>query len=627
MSDLPRLFGKYYLLELINVGGMAEVYRAKLSGVEGFEKIVAIKKILPEVAEDKEFIKMFIDEAKTAVRLSHPNIVNILELGKIDEAYFIAMELVNGNDLKTIRKRLKGVDLLLPVQQSAYIISRICDGLDYAHSKCDDRGNSLNIIHRDISPQNIMISYEGNIKLIDFGIAKAKTKSSKTRAGMLKGKFSYMSPEQVMGQPLDNRSDIFSTGVVLYELLTGKRLFLGKNDVETLEKIKKADVPPPSVFNSDVPPELDRIVLKSLEKDLKKRYQRCNELSDDLKQFNFQSDMKFNRQDMMNFMQEFFEDEIIEETRKIDEYRELKVPQSASDNTGHTRRMPAVQDDDDIRLEISGSSTQKKFLYYGFAVVLMLILAAAGFYIMKDRKDSAVLALDTTVKGASAVLNKDGKNSKKCETPCKFKGLNPGVHQLEVKKEGYITRKESIILKKGEVATKLVKMNKIGEIKTIMTVKSDPSGASVLINGKDTGKKTPCVLNVPVGIDIEITARKKGYQEIKQNYGEVSPNEDNEVRLVMHPERKRRRTSKSAKSGSSSGVAQKTGHISVNSVPWSRVYINGKLLKTTPITKHELPAGKHKIRFKREKFNIDKTFPITVKPNDHQRIIKRFRQY
>ena len=189
---LPRLFGKYYLLELINVGGMAEVFKAKMFGVEGFEKIVAIKKILPEVAEDAEFIRMFIDEAKISVRLQHPNIVQILELGKIDESYFIAMELVNGKDLKTIRKRLKRVDLLMPVEQSAYIVSQVCDGLDYAHRKTDDKMNYLNIVHRDISPQNMIVSYEGTVKLIDFGIAKAKSKSTKTQAGMLKGKFSYM---------------------------------------------------------------------------------------------------------------------------------------------------------------------------------------------------------------------------------------------------------------------------------------------------------------------------------------------------------------------------------------------------------------------------------------------------
>ena len=305
---LPRLFGKYYLLELINVGGMAEVFKAKMFGVEGFEKIVAIKRILPEVAEDAEFIKMFVDEAKIAVKLQHPNVVQIFELGKIEDSYFIAMELINGKDLKTIRKRLKRVDLLMPVEQSAYIISQVCDGLDYAHRKTDEKMNPLNIVHRDISPQNMIVSYEGTVKLIDFGIAKAKSKSTKTQVGMLKGKFSYMSPEQVSGQPIDRRSDIFSLGVVFFEMLTGKRLFLGKNDVETLEKIRKAEVLPPSVFNSAVPPELDRIVLKALAKDREDRYQWASEFSEDLKKFSYSSGKSFSRQDMMNFMSEFFAD-------------------------------------------------------------------------------------------------------------------------------------------------------------------------------------------------------------------------------------------------------------------------------------------------------------------------------
>ena len=176
---LPRVFGKYYLLELIAQGGMAEVYKAKMFGVEGFEKIVAIKKILQEISEDGDFIKMFIDEAKIAVQLQHPNIVQILELGKIDESYFIAMELVNGKDLKTIRKRLKRVDVLMTVEQSVYTIAQVCGGLDYAHRKTDEKMRPLNIIHRDISPQNIIVSYEGTVKLIDFGIAKSLTEGHK----------------------------------------------------------------------------------------------------------------------------------------------------------------------------------------------------------------------------------------------------------------------------------------------------------------------------------------------------------------------------------------------------------------------------------------------------------------
>ncbi|HRZ79848.1 MAG TPA: serine/threonine-protein kinase, partial [bacterium] len=396
---LPRSFGKYYLLELINVGGMAEVFKAKMFGVEGFEKIVAIKKILPEVAEDAEFIRMFIDEAKIAVRLQHPNIVQILELGKIEDSYFIAMELVNGKDLKTIRKRLKRVELLMPVEQSAYIISQVCDGLDYAHRKTDDKMNSLNIVHRDISPQNMIVSYEGTVKLIDFGIAKAKSKSTKTQAGMLKGKFSYMSPEQVSGQPIDRRSDIFSLGVVFFEMLTGKRLFLGKNDVETLEKIRKAEVPPPSVFNSSVPPELDRIVLKALSKDRDERYQWASEFSDDLKKFSFSTSKNFSRQDMMNFMSEFFADELEEETAKLEEYQKLQKPVETApkpvQNQNYNYR-PAVEPDPGDDIEPVKSSGGKKLAMF---IAVLFIISAIGYFgyvVMQEKKENCSLLIDSS---------------------------------------------------------------------------------------------------------------------------------------------------------------------------------------------------------------------------------------
>jgi serine/threonine protein kinase len=360
---------------------MAEVFKAKMFGVEGFEKIVAIKKILGEIAEDGDFIKMFIDEAKISVQLQHPNIAQILELGKIDGAFFIAMELVNGKDLKTIRKRLKRVDLLMPVEQSVYTIAQVCEGLDYAHHKTDEKMNPLNIIHRDISPQNMIVSYEGNVKLIDFGIAKAKSKSTKTQAGMLKGKFAYMSPEQVAGMAIDRRSDVFSLGVVLFEMLTGKRLFLGKNDVATLEKIRKAEVPPPSVFNSSVTPELDRIILKALAKDREDRYQWASEFAEDLKQFNFKSDRSFSRQDMMNFMKEFFTEEIEEDMEKLDEYSQLDIPaEMRSGLMGGSKVQQAPQNDyndDDFN---SVRSNKGPALFISMFFIMVVLLGVAGYF-------------------------------------------------------------------------------------------------------------------------------------------------------------------------------------------------------------------------------------------------------
>jgi TonB family protein len=282
-SSGPDRFGQYEILERIASGGMAELSKAKRTGVEGFQKIVAIKKILPHLADDEEFITMFADEAKLAAQLNHPNIIHIYDLGKIQAGgYFIAMEYVDGRDLRTILRAGRALDLPLPVPLAVYIASKVASALDYAHRRRDAEGHELNIVHRDVSPQNILISYEGDIKLCDFGIAKAARKASQTQSGALKGKLQYMSPEQAWGRTIDRRSDLFSLGIVLHEMLTGQHLFQGDTDIAILEKVRSADVAPPSRSNPDVPENLDAIVGKALAKDPDERYANASDLLRDL---------------------------------------------------------------------------------------------------------------------------------------------------------------------------------------------------------------------------------------------------------------------------------------------------------------------------------------------------------
>src|SRR5207248_2792303 len=215
----PVKFGKYLLLERIAVGGMAEVYAAKSFGVEGFERILAIKKILPTMGEDPELVSMFVDEARIAVQLSHPSIVQVLELGKHDETLYIAMEYISGRDLRQLLDRFRRRGHPMPIPYACAIAARVCDALDYAHRKRDASGNPLGIVHRDVSPQNVLVSFDGAVKLIDFGIAKAERRLQKTQSGILKGKVSDMTPEQVRGGPVDHRSDVFAAGVLLWELI------------------------------------------------------------------------------------------------------------------------------------------------------------------------------------------------------------------------------------------------------------------------------------------------------------------------------------------------------------------------------------------------------------------------
>jgi TonB family protein len=275
-------FGQYVLLEKIATGGMAEVWKARMRGVEGFQKIVAIKKILPHLSDNQDFIEMFVDEAKLAAQLNHNNIIHIYDLGKIQSSYYIAMEYIDGYDLKNILKKAQERDQPLSVEIALFVASKIAAALDYAHRKRDFEDKEMGLVHRDVSPQNVLISEEGDIKLCDFGIAKAASKASHTQAGALKGKLQYMAPEQAWGRNIDKRSDIFALATVLFEMLTARKLFSGDNELSILEQVREARVAAPSQFNDEVTPQIDAIVLKALQKDPANRYQTAGEMQRDL---------------------------------------------------------------------------------------------------------------------------------------------------------------------------------------------------------------------------------------------------------------------------------------------------------------------------------------------------------
>ncbi len=299
-------FGQYQLIEKIAQGGMAEIFRGKALDVSGLERDIVIKRILPHIAASPEFVDMLVDEAKIAVMLSHGNIAQVYDLGKVADDYFIVMEYVDGKTLSQIMKRLRNLAKHMPVPYACSITLEIANALDYMHRKTDEDGNPLHIVHRDISPQNAILSAAGTVKIIDFGIAKAKTKVSTTDSGVLKGKFAYMSPEHAEGMRLDHRTDIFSLGVILYEMLTGLRLFKGKNNLETVRRVKKTKVPAPSGIRSSIPKTLDKIVFKALQRDRDKRYQSAHDLSQDLTKLLVQHYPDFSPRELVRYLQELF---------------------------------------------------------------------------------------------------------------------------------------------------------------------------------------------------------------------------------------------------------------------------------------------------------------------------------
>ena len=274
--------GKYKLVKLIAAGGMAEVYLAKQAGAAGFEKQVCLKRILPHLARDKQFVDMFLNEARLASQLDHPNIVSIFDLGEANGNYFIAMEFIDGPSLRGVAKRATELNEHLPIAEVVKIIAQAAAGLQYAHDLCDREGHPLGLVHRDISPDNILVHRNGTAKVVDFGIAKAANSSGATRTGTLKGKVAYMPPEQLRGEPLDRRVDVFALGVVLYELLGGHRPWEADNEVALIGKIMTTEPQLLSELRPDASEELVAIVHKALNKDKEARYQSCNELLADL---------------------------------------------------------------------------------------------------------------------------------------------------------------------------------------------------------------------------------------------------------------------------------------------------------------------------------------------------------
>jgi len=313
----PARFGKYLLLDKIGTGGMAELFLAKQTGLSGFEKVVAIKRILPHLTQGSEFVTMFINEAKLAALLTHQNIVQIFDLGSVDQCYYIAMEYIMGKDLRTVVNQGKAKKMPLSIGDALLIVSKICSALDYAHRKKDLNGNDLHLVHRDISPQNILVSYEGEVKLVDFGIAKAAMGGQETKTGVLKGKLAYMSPEQAWGKPVDGRTDLFALGIVLYEAVTGERLFTGNDEISILEKVRKAEVIPPTQLNPAIPPELEAVLKKAMAKEPENRYQTASEMEMALEELISKKGYAFSSLSLSHYMQALFADEISKDTRRF----------------------------------------------------------------------------------------------------------------------------------------------------------------------------------------------------------------------------------------------------------------------------------------------------------------------
>ena len=526
MAKVVESFGKYVLLEKIASGGMAEVYLAKSTGASGVSKFLAVKRILPQFSDNPEFIEMFKEEAKIAVNLNHGNVVSIFDFGVEKKQFFLVMEYVEGQNLRQVLNHLKRDSKNFTIDQIVYIIKEVSAGLDHAHRCLDGTtGKPLNITHRDMSPQNVMLSFEGEVKIVDFGIAKAESQVETTRAGTIKGKFGYMSPEQADGQTVDLRTDIFSLGIILWELLTNDRLFQSNSDAGTLRKIRECQIPPLRKLNPSVPLELERISNKALAKDKGLRYQTAAAFHRDLNRFLNTQYPEFSPHDFSVYMKSAFSQMFIENRKKLIEF--AKIQNTSDDGTSMTSTATLTETTQDL-----GEQQSKD--HDGVSGLEM------------DAPNSSMDLSELKSKGKSKVLKPPRPaESSWNKRPVTRPGTQTGV-RAQKKSSGlpwvslilltlvggsvFFFWKQNIktFFPARVAATEPAQPAPVPQVETppvnsgktesaskqpiAVIFDSEPHGAHIYLNGQDTGMITPARQTVDAYEDFTISFRLDGYQ-------------------------------------------------------------------------------------------------------------------
>lgn len=571
------IFDKYEIVRRLALGGMGEVFLARQTGVAGFDRLVILKSLLPELAEQEGFIDQFLDEARVAATLNHPNIVAIYEVGLWNGIYFIAMEYIHGEDLSRLIRAAKREARAFPIPVAARVIHDAACGLHHAHTAADLDGNALHIVHRDISPQNIMVRSDGVTKVVDFGIAKAANRSTRTATGLLKGKLQYMPPEQINHVDLDGRSDQWSLGVVLWELVCGQRLFKGSNDIETLRRVLSEPIPPPREVIPGLSTELDAIIMRMLERDPTKRYPSCEHVATELKLFLDSHSQASSIDQVAHFVTESTGNLLEERKRNLTPMTQSNFLFQLSGATGAAE--PSVAPEASAPETVPGSPWGKAIAVGALAA---MVLAGVGYWGMASMDDGPTLP-------PAALLNVP-------LPPAKGPPVDAGAEAVEPPK------------------------------RTLARLRSEPSGASVWVGGRLVGE-TPIELDMLApDVEQEVSLIKRGFRdEVVQLTLTAGQTVERDVRLRPAPRVARPKPSPPQKVEPkpvvkpSAVVAKEPGFLTLQTTPWVKVEIDGMPHGSTPLWKQKLDVGSHTLRLTNEQAGIDVTQTIRIGPGAHEK--------
>jgi serine/threonine-protein kinase len=624
-------YGSYELLRRLATGGMAQIFLARERGDEDGQLMV-VKRILPHLAENEDFVRMFLDEARIAARLNHPNIVQIFNLGALGDSFFIAMEYIHGEDVRRLWKRAEALGHQLPVPLVCRILAEVCAGLDHAHKKTDPSGRPLGIVHRDISPQNLIITFDGGVKIVDFGIAKAADQATVTRSGVLKGKYSYMSPEQASGEKIDARSDVFAAGIVLYELLTGQRLFKRGNDVQTLNAVTECEVTPPSDVDPRITKDLNAIVLKALAKRREDRYQEARHLAEALEKFIAGRKLPGSREDLAQFMRMLYRERLEredaegvllfeEEPKRGDERATRKnlargvrtTPESIPiPKPKRKAKGPIIQPE---RPEFPRSHSQETLLELGNT------LPTGNTSVTLDPAGG-------TLPPGATVPSVTGQGVDFTLPPGATEISGATRSPVESRRLGVAIGGAALVLAiAGVVALR-------GGGGARLQINTEPAGATVILDGKPVPRVTPCTLPGLKAGEHRLLVGKAGHFDHELTVA-VPSNGQVELPVIVlkpvvaaaepapAPQVPSALAVTSPPSPAVPEVVKDVGKVHLIATPWATVSCGEHQLGRTPIDGKALPVGGYDCVFRHPKRGIA-TRRVEVRANQTSRVTVRF---